>query len=147
MYSGVTLSQGLLVYGIVLAFQLLIITLALLYYYLVQLPVAEQLEQALRNLQLSTRSISDLKNQAERADEHANRLERALNRTQNELLRRDQEFSELRLQVRVLELDATRPREETDSGEAEAQRALRVARETIGELRVRSELWPSSSYL
>lgn len=99
----------------------------------VQLPVAEQLQQALQNLWVSSQTISDLKEQATRAEGHANKLEQALNRTQNELLKRDQEISTLRLKAQA---NMVPPREETDSGETESQRSLRVAQETIQELRV-----------
>ena len=96
-----------------------------------QLSVASQLEQALRNLQCSTQTISKLKQQAKRAEEHADQLEKALNSAQNNLLKRDREISELRLrQSTALSLD------EPDSGESVSQKTLRVAQETIEELRV-----------
>ena len=96
-----------------------------------QLPVASQLEQALRNLQCSTQTISKLKQQAKRAEEHADQLEKALNSAQNNLIKRDREISELRLrQSTALSFD------EPDSGESVSQKTLRVAQETIEELRV-----------
>ena len=64
-----------------------------------QLPVATQLEQAVRSLVESEHTISDLKHRTKKAEEHADKMEKALNKAQTELLRRDREMAELRLEI------------------------------------------------
>ena len=86
----------------------------------------------MKNLRLSTQTISELRLQANRAEEHGNRLERALNRAQSELLKRDQEITELRLQVQGDECS----QDCEGAVEMESHKALATARETIEQLRV-----------
>ena len=78
-----------------------------------------------------------------RSEEHADKLEKALTRAQSELLKNDREVSELRLQLSRaqdegvgIKLDHMRSHD-VASGE-ESRKTLKVAQETIEQLRVKS---------
>ena len=64
-----------------------------------QLPLNAQLEQALSHVKDNNRVIAEMKAAAQRAEQHANRLEKALTRAQSDLLDREKEISELRMKV------------------------------------------------
>lgn len=103
-----------------------------------QLPVTSQLEQAVTNLRENAQIISDLRRQAKRAEGQADKMERALNRAQNELLQRDREIAELRLQISHGSLESPESQGERDEREEASQRMLKVAQETIQQLKVQS---------
>lgn len=95
-----------------------------------QLPVAVQLEQALKTLRQNAHTITDVKQQAKKAEEHADRLEKALNKAQNQLLKRDREIAELHLQIGALGKEQVVSHDEPD------RVSLRTAQETAEQLRV-----------
>jgi len=98
--------------------------------------VTSQLEQAVKNLRENAQIISDLRRQTKRAEGQADKMERALNRAQNELLQRDREIAELRLQISHGSLESPESQGERDEREEASQRMLKVAQETIQQLKV-----------
>ena len=98
--------------------------------------MATQLEQAVQNLRQNAHTITELKQQAKRSEQQADKLEKSLTQAQNELLRRDREISELRLQISTTaSSDHMMSHDGMDSGGSQ-QRALQVAQETIEQLKV-----------
>lgn len=58
-----------------------------------------QLEQAVSRLREKSQAIAEMKIAAQRAEQNAERLEKALKRAQGDLLTREQEISELKMKV------------------------------------------------
>lgn len=77
-----------------------------------------------------------------RSEEHADKLEKALTRAQSELLQRDREVSELGLQLSRAQVEGAgtarsdHMRSHDLAGGEESRKALKVALETIEQLRV-----------
>ena len=98
--------------------------------------MASQLEQAVENLRDNAHIISDLKRRTKKAEEQADKMERALNRAQNELLQRDREIAELRLEISRGSSESPESRGERDERGETSQRMFMVAQETIQQLKV-----------
>ena len=118
---------------------------SILYMYLIfpsfpQLPVATQLKQAVRSLGESGHTISDLKQRTKKAEEHADKMEKALNKAQTELLRRDREMAELRLEISAAQRHSfsESPDPLVERGDGSGGASLKVAQETIEQLKVHS---------
>ena len=103
-----------------------------------QLPVATQLEQAIRSLGENEHTISGLKQRTKRAEEHADKMEKALNKAQTELLRRDREMAELRLEISAAQRHSflESPDLRGERGDRSGGASLKVAQETIEQLKV-----------
>ena len=73
----------------------------------VKLPVAGQLEQALKRLRENSQTMTELRQKARKSEAEADGMEKALNRVQGELLRREREMAELRMNVTRLQQSAS----------------------------------------
>ena len=65
--------------------------------------MASQLEQALTRLRESGHTIAELKQRSKLSEAEADRMEKALGRAQGELLKREREISEMRMDVARLQ--------------------------------------------
>ena len=103
------------------------------------MPVATQLELAIRSLGESEHAISGLKQRTKRAEEHADKMEKALNKAQTELLRRDREMAELRLEISAAQRHSflESPDSRGETGDRSGGASLKVAQETVEQLKVR----------